>query len=429
MCFVFPTLGISLAMKYIYSVYYADRILGIDKCKPFLERYEDEINKVVGNRQDTFQSHVSLSVSQSPSDNHIIAAEGLSGDFDTETVFPGVTQLKNWLVDEMADSGIYYQKYDNAPYMASLLHSFGPKKAKKIKHCILNQHILVGFDSAVYMHSPFNNVMLTSDISVSGPGGFNQYQTSINPSYIRFLSIAMISQLEETYTLDDSSYTEIFITFSQLIFILLKCIETEGDRWTKSIMIIYTAMSILNTLSLVILHKQLEPFSLHYSSNITLKEIAEDYDIITKNTNDLLYIEDTQDIPSQFGSEDTTDLLYTGSFLHFILEGGKLGNKSGGGIFELDDFNHGGYCIFGGLLGSMLIFIWADYTSYKVTEWLVLFWVACSVIISSVEYFDFIRQTSSSWLLKMCLIPIVACSFVCIISATIIGYSTKYKSY
>ncbi|KAI9027665.1 hypothetical protein CLU79DRAFT_740196 [Phycomyces nitens] len=425
MCLIFPTNGIHLALRSIYSAYYGDKILGIDQCIPFLKKYRNKTAKNVEDRNINTQNNlISLLPTIIPSDNHL-NSEDLNENRTLESTLANAEQLRDWLVEEMAALDIYYEEYDNAPYLAALLHVIGQKKARKIKHCILNNHVLIGFDSSVYLNSQFNNLIMTGDMPISGPGEFCQYQTFMDPSYIRFLSPTMLNQITDSHVLDDSALTEILITLGQLAFTLIEC-TNDGDRWSKAIIIIYTLMSVLHTFSLLVLHKQVEPFSLHYSSDIPWKTIVEDHGLVASDTDNSLYNiyqHDHIDTPGQVQNKNSSDLLYRGSCLQFIVQGHRLDNKSGDKLFCVKNLNFGAKCVLGGLLGSLFICAWAGFSSHTTAKWLVLIWVASSVIVGVIYYSDLVYKIISSWLLRLLFILIITCSIYSVLGAPIIGHS------
>ncbi|KAL0084745.1 hypothetical protein F4703DRAFT_1794107 [Phycomyces blakesleeanus] len=101
------------------------------------------------------------------------------------------------------------------------------------------------------------------------------------------------------HDMDDSPYIEILITLGQLLFTTVECMRPNLDRLAKIIMIIYTIMSILQAVSLIILHKQTKAFS-----------------IIADDTLSLLY-------PKPLGSVTEDEFLYSSGRVieRFLLEG------------------------------------------------------------------------------------------------------------
>ncbi|KAL0087689.1 hypothetical protein J3Q64DRAFT_1733964 [Phycomyces blakesleeanus] len=380
--FIFPMSGVYMAIFAIYSRYCGDRLLGIDQFKIPLKKYEHRIrNKDITNFPSppplpppspplppSLQSFARISSIPSLSKE----TYGLEADQYVDKIkkvpspddwLSNTERLRDWLVDYMRTSqNIQFKKYDNAPYLAALLHTLGPEKARKVKHCIINNNLLLGFDSAKYTSSPGCVEQMTSNISVNGPGVNLRYQSSINVGLVRYMSIDLMNQLQTAHNVNSVPYTEALVTIVQLVYITIICIYANGDRWAKVPIFIYVAMSILQTVSLIFLHKQ-----------------------------------PTSPVNRMYLSDKDNRL---GSFLHFILE--RCEFKHAQLPLDGDIFSDRGAVV------PLLICIWADYSSHSTTESLILCGLCTPIKVHR-------------WLVAFYFLV----SFGCLISGTIIGYIPK----
>ncbi|KAI9027516.1 hypothetical protein CLU79DRAFT_739538 [Phycomyces nitens] len=429
-CFAFPVMGIGFAAQSIYFAFNGDRILGISKFKNMLVNYDQEF------RNKNIQGGDNISVDPGSSLFSDTFKSNNQKEFGTihlsnpeDIFFSKSRHLRDWLIESMRANGIYTKEYDNAPYLAAILHTMGPENAKKVKHCILNENILMGFDSETYTPLREHYVGLTKDLSVSGPGSKAEYQTTIRPSYTRYLSINMLDQLIRSNNVDDTSYLELCITFGQIFFTVVECLEIDGNKWAKVIMIIYTAMSVFQVLSLFILHKQSMPFSIYYGQDISWEKLIADRGIYyLKDLKRILFPKKYAAKPHQSDDNANCAMLYQGSCIRFILERKE---------FELDRRRilidiygnrvHGIFSILG--MGfSPLVCIWADYTSQTMTKWLVIGWMIAPVVFhcgiavqnGTIGYNYLIRTT---WLIFISLL-----SLGCVLTATVFGYIPNYDS-
>ncbi|KAL0087801.1 hypothetical protein J3Q64DRAFT_1697583 [Phycomyces blakesleeanus] len=390
----YPSSGIGTAVGSIHSAFYGDEILGITQYMSILKEYEKEDNVSDANKKESHHQDQVKTISQDSlilTKVYTLDSEEEKYDATKKTLSEKrrikVVRLRDRLVKDAKteDIDIDIKKGNNAPYLAAFLHVMGPEKARKIKHCILNDSITIGFNDT---NRPGNNGYDcdTEEITITGPGLGCDKQRRVYPSDIRYMTTNMIDQLEGAYNVDDTSYIEIFVTIGQLFFTTVECMDIDGDRWAKVIIIIYTTMSVLQSVSLLALHKQTMAFSIKVDE-VEEKSCAEDSKISTETDHRL---------PS-----------------------------------ETEDFrNHGAEIVVGlsnilGIIIFLLIGIWADYSIHSTTEWLVISWILSPVILSiAVKLVEILFHCtfdgSNSLVYAISSIPIV-----CLIAATIIGYLPK----
>ncbi|KAL0078963.1 hypothetical protein F4703DRAFT_1878029 [Phycomyces blakesleeanus] len=426
-CFTYPTWGISIAFDAIHDAYYADKILGIDNFKILLKKYEED--KDTTSKNEDHKSLDSAELISPLSQNELIpeyspTLKDDEQDSPSDVILSKTKNLRDWLVDYMAKNNTPVKEYDNAPYLAALLHTIGPKKAKKVKHCILNKHMLLGFDSRTYKNVPKREDTRTENISVTGPGAECEYQSNIQAENIRYLKTEMISKIRTSYNVDNISYIETFITIVQLFFTTIECMDINGNKWAKLIMIVYTAMSVIQTLSLVILHKQTEPFSLHYNEDVPWKEVLVERGAKEPSEEAKIDLadEDIEETSDCF-KKHQSDLFYKNSFLHFVMENRYLEAESDSILTNYSESTTIAFCLFGGMAGSLLIGIWADYSSHSVVQWIVLAWILSPMLILLGTIIDwFSPNPDSDTFIFLSIMVSVLCNFGCIIAATIYGY-------
>ncbi|KAL0085408.1 hypothetical protein J3Q64DRAFT_1743579 [Phycomyces blakesleeanus] len=247
----------------------------------------------------------------------------------------------------------------------------------------------------------------------------------------------MIDQLEMVHRLDDSSYLETFATIGQLFFTTIECMEIDGDRWVKVIIIIYTIMSVLQTVSLIALHKQTSAFSVFKDANtktsaknddpISTKkeyksELSEDVSSIsTKNEDNTESSKDN--LPVLIENEDSGILPKTdASIISQCLD--KLKRKKArtaklrADIIEI-------LTAFAGIIVLLFMGIWADYNSHSVTEWLVISWFLCPLLICTISTCVFCIERNAEKTTEILLVPSLIIPFGLVTSATVIGYLPK----
>ncbi|KAI9020158.1 hypothetical protein CLU79DRAFT_755959 [Phycomyces nitens] len=433
LCFTYPTWGIGTAFDAIHDAYYADQIIGIEKFKAPLKKYEETVqNKDTENEDkddkslDPVESKSSVSLDEKNSE-HSEFVDIKDQDSSSNDIVSKTEQLNTWLMKYMAENNMPIKEYDHAPYLAALLHIMGREKAKKTKHCIINNHILLGFDSKSYKNLPSREDTRTEKVSVIGPGAECEYQSNINPGNIRYLPKEMLIKLRTVHNIDNTSYMETLVTIVQLFFTTIECMNVDGDRWAKVIMIVYTAMSVIQTGSLLILHKQTEPFSLHYNSDVPWKEIMTERAVKVSQSKIDLLAEDEERANEIFEKTDK-ELFYNNSFLHFVMSDCRLEPEPDEATFKSTESTTIFLCLFGGMIASLLVGIWADFKSYSVTEWIVLAWILSPILALLGGIIDSLSPNENSELFSFFGIFIsILFNFGCVIAATIYGYILEKK--
>ncbi|OAD72184.1 hypothetical protein PHYBLDRAFT_170081 [Phycomyces blakesleeanus NRRL 1555(-)] len=271
---IWPCGGIGLATGSIYKSLFGDRILGIREYKPFFKSYEKgKIDKEDNKKEnsdvetrdkgnDDENTNEADRISQTQVDSASVGLLTVPSISTSECEKDNKEAIKTSELNELhseasklRDQLVGYIKKE------SFLHLLGPKDAKKTKHCILNGSLVIGFNDSNKQKAD-RSTCKTETITVTGPGAACKYQRTVDFKDVCYMTVDMINQLETAYNMDDTSYLEIFITIGQLLFTTFECMDLDGDRWAKLIIIMYTIMSVLQTLSLLMLHKQISTFSI-----------------------------------------------------------------------------------------------------------------------------------------------------------------------
>ncbi|KAL0088427.1 hypothetical protein F4703DRAFT_1927156 [Phycomyces blakesleeanus] len=345
-----------MASESISSAYHADAYLGIDTFKKSLEEYERL--KAINKSSLYEESLASSSIEKDDTSETKL----LISDYDN--LRQRIRHLRDWLVEyTKTNQQLEIKEYDNAPYLAALLHTMGPDKGRKIKHCIVNTSLYIGFDLLFDTALVEINSNESENMKIAGSGAMCRYQKIVFPKVVRYLSTDMLDELMATYRLDETSYTERCVTVMQIMYIIYECIGGRGDRWSKLIMIIYTIMSILQTGSLIALHTQKTAFSIHYKSDITYTKLNNTSGFNESSSNGTIKStkRESKSHPES-KVRDHRNILYQGSFLHqFVREMIPYGNKEA--IESANDMDPTVLAsIIGGTGLSLLLGIWADYT-------------------------------------------------------------------
>ncbi|KAI9022735.1 hypothetical protein CLU79DRAFT_835108 [Phycomyces nitens] len=382
-----------------------------------------------------------------------------------------VETLKEEIVAYGKGEGNYSIPYkaDNVAYLAAILLVLKPRQAKRVKHCILNDSLYLGFDikdSELNYYEYNENVVRTEDMTIVGSGSIHKYQAVVKAHSVRYLTPEMLIQLQSVHYLDNTSYLGICITTGQLVYTVIECIDADGDRWTKVIMIIYMMMSVLQTISLCVLHKQIAACSIYYAKDIaydksakknvtssddgfsnkdettsgdrpisdspkTTPEGTETDSLLEKKTldDDTLLI--NLPVPHEIGhteiEEKTNDLLYPTSFLErIVMEYPICPNEV---YFKFNEQEYWSPIIFilGGIIVSLMLGIWANYQAHTTTQWIVLAWILSPILMVALVIFRKVLPKDS-----LLYIPIVCLTYLigitgaaCVFSATVEGYTVK----
>ncbi|KAI9027541.1 hypothetical protein CLU79DRAFT_739667 [Phycomyces nitens] len=382
--FMYPCSGIGLAVGSMYKALFEDRILGISQYNSLLKGYDKEKEKEEGERKKENEKEMEENEKEEEEKEEEKDQGNGSKNLTSYELHSQAIHLRNRLIDDKKAENINIGEDDNSAYLAAFLHVLGPEKAKKTKHCILNGSLIIGFENEDKTMDE-DSYCLSDEITINGPGANCRYQRAIEPCDVRYLSTDMIYNLRAAHNTDETSYVEIFVTIGQLFFTTIECMDIDGDRWSKVIMIIYTAMSVLQSTSLFILHKQTMSFS-----------IKDDEELLSKDEKYIL-------------TEDDRKLL--GEFID---------------ILGYDDEEIAGISMILGVIASLLIAIWADYNAHSITEWLVLSWILSPIFAAMffilIGYLD--CDGNSRWLVVSSYV-LFSTSTGLILSATIIGYLPK----
>ncbi|KAL0076542.1 hypothetical protein F4703DRAFT_1946149 [Phycomyces blakesleeanus] len=422
LAFIYPSSGIGLALSSIYKAIYGERVLGVAQYSYILRKYEKENNSKSTKGDNNVQTSTTPTLLQSPdisesrsTTENIKDKIDKGYNVDSETLLSNVIQLRDRLMKDLKASGINVEKDNNGPYLAAFLHAIGPERAKKTKHCILNGSLTYGSNSNDISKST-RSCRKTEDITVVGPGASCRYQHSVEKVWLHFSSTDVIDQLEMAYHIDDTSYVETFVTIGQLLFTTIECMNIDGEKWVKVIIIIYTAMSILQTVSLVVLHKQISAFSVKYYPN-PFEHKPTDYKVEIDSL-DESYIE------SNNGEKLPRENKGTPLTVEERKEFDRLTNNN-----DLDDFEVGLYSMVLGTISSLLLGIWAGYNKHTLTEWLVLAWVLSPIFLTVLtipvmglgNQYDDIGDLWLELILGIFSVGAIGC----LMAATIIGYLPK----
>ncbi|KAL0078989.1 hypothetical protein F4703DRAFT_1878161 [Phycomyces blakesleeanus] len=387
--FIYPTGGIGTSIYSMYKLFYADKILGISQYSHLLKRYEKEEQEEKEQKakegngimaENTNSPHTPLlpKISTPEGEKNQVDSTRLT---ESQTLCLKVSKLRERLVKAMKIERIKIDEWDNSPHLAAFLHVIGPENSRKTRHCILSGSVTIGFDNKT-SNMYIGDRCKTKEISVLGPGAICESQGKIHPTSLRYMSIDMINQLETAYNTDNTSYVELFVTIGQIFFTTLECLNLDGDRWIKVVLIIYTATAALQTVSLLVLHKQTTAFSIKDEED---KQLVDTYE-------KRLLTEEDREIFRKI-------------------------------IIDLDqNVNLTLYGILFGIIVSLAIGVWADYSIHSVTEWLVISWILSPCLIA---IFNQAVASLGHWdnLVLTMAVPIISMlSFGCLIAATITGY-------
>ncbi|KAI9031849.1 hypothetical protein CLU79DRAFT_842399 [Phycomyces nitens] len=254
---IYPTLGISYAVRAIISAWKDDEILRIYEYKKTFKELKRK--KPIPIWSTAFAKYLWKTIKE----NWSQAATTIKNVFKPDIeIYDDKT--KKIYEDAVADMENRYFEYCNKPkprgkyiidndtnnsiYLAVILNALKPSKAKKIKHCILNDNLYLGFDLKNFTtdYDKSTNSMIKDDISlikdkllytnnmsIFGPGTKCQYQVPIRADNVCFLTREMLDQLQMAPRLDSTSYTAICITSGQLVYTVIECINADGDKWVK----------------------------------------------------------------------------------------------------------------------------------------------------------------------------------------------------
>ncbi|KAL0076843.1 hypothetical protein J3Q64DRAFT_1771098 [Phycomyces blakesleeanus] len=394
---IYPSSGIGTAVESIYKALRADKILGIAQFEPFLKQYKEEEEESKDKKTkdkgsdslDSLDSTNTTALSSSLVTSESMPEHKKDIEYDAKTLGPSdiysnASQLRDRLIKDAKAAGIEIKDHDNAPYLAAFLHVLGPDKAKKTKSCILNRSVTVGFNKAKTTVRMVSSCV-AEEISVAGPGAVCENQAEILPKVFRYMTDSMIAQLEPAHNMDDTSFIAIFVTVGQLFFTTIECMDIDGDRWAKVIIIIFTTMSILQTFSLLVLHKQTMTFSIKDEDD---EKILLKYDSLVLTEKELKDFGDKNE-----DLEDNEEVVI--------------------------------YSTLTGTIAFLLIGVWADYTIHSTTEWLVISWIISPMLFIFGIIIGVVLDFTNKVVATILFTCIIIGSIGCLTAATIIGYLPK----
>ncbi|KAL0091875.1 hypothetical protein J3Q64DRAFT_1725677 [Phycomyces blakesleeanus] len=375
----FPTFAGSLVSHHISAAWYGDRSLGIENFKKPLEVYSKTISEEADdNIIHTIAGEPSGSYFGSFSAQNDIELESNPMKANLNMVQQKTQRKSDWLVDYGNKTQEFnIEDHDNATYLAALLQSLGPDKAKKLKHCLLNSSLFVGFDLLDETLLEDLNYIKTDQIRVIGLGVACKYQASVAPSVVRYLPTTMLDQLYDSSSVDRVPYKEVFITLVQLGYTVIECLNPNNEnKWIKSVLLVYMIMSMGQTLSILALHTQEFAFSVRYRPGHPKQNISSDNTCTPASDTHLDKDFGCTSRPLEGQNETANEycdaVIHKGSFLYQVLQGLNIYTNT---EEPLDPYEESVWNFFVVVLlfaMPFLLGIWADYASHSTTEWLVL---------------------------------------------------------
>ncbi|KAI9030889.1 hypothetical protein CLU79DRAFT_869748 [Phycomyces nitens] len=461
--FVYPTMGICTAAEVILSACEGEKILGVDRYSKYFEerrkyRLIDEGKDEWTDMRIQYNSLFKESCSElKHTVKRFFKPENVIGQENhVKTNNPQASALESNLIfyDKWRPDDEKYkapQTNDNIAYLAAILNTLEPRQARRVRNFILNGSLYIGFDlHPTESYTLRERVLYTKDMTVTGSGAEGKYQTAIKPYAVRYLTAEMLNQLHSIQYLDTTSYTAICVTAGQLVYTIINCIDSEGDRWAKVIMLIYMIMSVLQTTSLIVLHKQPVAYSIYLKGSIDIKEVSKDH---IKGSDSESNSEKSQNTTFDFDGEskkntedsiidilpehratytkemeDNGNIYYTSDFLMKLIK--KQGFLQNPGYNAFTKHRRWAHILsgFGGLALSLLAGIWANYQAHTTTQWIVLAWIINQLLFVPFVYIYNVVKFDRHWTTYffLFLIYLIGTGGAgCVIAATVKGYTVK----
>ncbi|KAL0093669.1 hypothetical protein F4703DRAFT_1790094 [Phycomyces blakesleeanus] len=309
----FPTSGIYDAVGSMIRVFYGDKILGIESFNRFLKKKMVSRNVFDYRHQPYVCSEISIDTPTLKKDFQYNSHE------EHSNTTPYISYLakdpsKQW-VDQYRETLAEFnsKKNDNAPFLAALLHSIGPLRARKVRHCILNGGVFIGYNEYNGTNCMRRYRLTSKDMILAGSGAMCRYQVPVCSSAVRYLPVDMINELQAASFIDSTSYFQVMITLFQLGYTLYECIRGIGNRWSKIVMIVFTIMSVFQTMSLMVLHTQVAAFSIRCKNEEKFPECPLIHGSRCKAGKAKNC---SKDAPPDTPTDTSTDLLKSTSFAH-----------------------------------------------------------------------------------------------------------------
>ncbi|KAI9030891.1 hypothetical protein CLU79DRAFT_884011 [Phycomyces nitens] len=394
--FVYPTMGICTAAEVILSSYEGEKIIGVDRYSGFFEerRRKELFRKGRGSWSpfrnwiyETWESFQKGCAELKKTIKKFFKPyDGISQETpvdNSKEISDLKAKLNAYDKDGQDEEVQKFPKDDeNIAHLAAIFDTLEPRQARRVRNFILNGSLYLGFDldpTEWYVHR--NHALYTKDMTIAGSGAKRRYQISIKPYTVRYLTTKMLDELTSIQYLDTTSYTAICVTAGQLVYTIINCIDSEGDRWAKVIMLIYMIMSVLQTTSLIVLHKQPVAYSINLDGSIDIKEephrkdSGPEYDLDGDAGESIINIIPEHRATYKIEKEEDGVTYYTSDLLLKILGKQAFFRNPGYDAF----IRHRGWAYIlsglGGLALPLLAGIWADYWAYTTTQWIVLGWI------------------------------------------------------
>ncbi|KAI9024500.1 hypothetical protein CLU79DRAFT_747488 [Phycomyces nitens] len=464
--FVYPTMGISTAAEVIFLACKGEKMLGVDRYNKYFEeqRQEKLANEGKAGWSDfriwiydawkSFQegcAGLKASVKNFFKSNDEIIRE--TAVDNSRKIFALHEKLIAYDKNRENKDKWQYQisnDNDNIAYLAAILNTLEPRQRRRIRNFILNGSLYAGFDfPSIEKYNFRKRVLCTKDMTITGPGVKGSYQKVIKPYAVRYLTTRMLDQLLSIQYLDTTSYIAICVTAGQLVYTIINCIDAEGDRWAKVIMIIYTMMSVLQTTSLIVLHKQPVTYSIDFTEYIGIQEkfcySSTDSDSETNSEraqsatigSDHKNEEEEEDFMFEPMPEHRTfntvqeeyeTTYYRSGLLLKIIKEQKFFQYPTYDAFT--KHKKWAYILsgFGGFALSLLAGIWADYRAHTTTQWIVLAWIINQLLFAPFVVIYQFAKYDKHWTtyFALCIICLIGTGGAgCVIVATVKGYAVK----
>ncbi|KAI9021626.1 hypothetical protein CLU79DRAFT_835503 [Phycomyces nitens] len=441
----FPTSGIYDAVGSMVKSFNADELLGIDVFNKWYKKHtknksdppHEEASTSSDVAADTSDPNKILLREISSDENYTGTGTDTGTSSNTNTSQLYGTQTIKWITEyKEALEGFDIKENDNAPYLAALLLHLGPDKAKKVKHCLLNDNLFIGYNDFSNVRSEPRCKYTSKDMTVTGSGSMCKYQVPVCPSLVRYLPIDMLDQLQGASNIDNTSLTEVFVSAIQILYIVYECIRGRGERWSKIIMLVFLMMSILQTLSMLALHSQVAAFSIHCNneevypdSQLTPKftyrsSIMKYWNFCFQDPNSMSFrrVDFAYDVTQKCGiTPQVLEKLFQDEDVKRV----DISIQPGG-IWEL-------IVLIATVAVPLLLGYWAKYDNMESSRWFVLLWIVYSFFetIVYINYYNpasFINFRSHRGLNLFTFLLLVISAFlglVLVIFATIFGYPVE----
>ncbi|KAL0092252.1 hypothetical protein J3Q64DRAFT_1718278 [Phycomyces blakesleeanus] len=409
--FAWPTSGVHEAFGSVIKVYRSNSILGINHLSTHTITKAAEVPGYFSTYQHSPPT----------------AADLTERSLSNPTMRKFYSQNRWSDVLEESISPYYNGEHDNVSHLARILETMGPTKARKVKHCILNGNLYIGFNRLNELDGQPVHRPRTENMRVAGSGSVCIYQVPVHPTLVRYLPHSMIDELQQAYFIEETCYTQIFMCFIQMAFTVYECVIDSGDRWFKIVLIVFMVMSFFQTLSAIILPTQVAAYSIHC---LTEGERIDPLEYQSPNN--------AQSSSSGFlgcmptilrKSFEERDTIAYDVLQKSAMDSGTISVVLG------DHINNGisitsqpagwweAVVIVASTLTPFMIGFWAGYGINTLTEWLVVAWIGFSGFFTIIRVFLFDPNFMSNAL--VCFLFVILFVFpglALVLASTITGY-------